>query len=89
MKKSEALQQRKELIKLIEEMARVEIDLRFGNFVDKFNNLALVEYSNRKIEVREKIWELVFGTSDLAVLADRWGLIKGKPRRQQMKRSKK
>ena len=85
MTKTEALQQRKKLIKLIEEMARVEINLLFGNFVDRFDNLVLVEYTNRKIDIRENMLELVFGTSELAVLADRWGLVKQKRSRGKKK----
>jgi len=87
MKKSEALQQRKELLKLIEELARVEIDFLFGKFVDRFDNLELVAYADRKIEIREKMLKIVFGTSELAVLANRWGLIK--PKRRERKRRKK
>ena len=86
MKKSEALQQRKNLIKLIKDLTRVEIEFLFSNkFADRFDNLKLVEYANNKIEVTNKIREEVFGESELAVLAERWGLTKEKPRRPKMK----
>lgn len=77
MKRSEALQQRKELLKLIEEWTRAEIMARFG----RFDNLEFADYAMIKLEKEDEIRQLVFGESELVVLAERWGLIKSKKRR--------
>ena len=74
MKRSEVLQQRKELIKLIEQWTRAEIMARFG----RFDNLEFADYAVIKLKKEDEIRQLVFGESELVVLAERWGLIKPK-----------
>ena len=76
MKRSEVLQQRKELIKLIEQWTRADIIARFG----RFDNLEFANYAVIKLEKEDEIRRLVFGESELVVLADRWGLAKPKRR---------
>jgi len=82
MRKSEALQQRKELLQLIEQWARAEIMARFG----RFDNLEYLDYARIKLEKEDEIRQLVFGESELIVLADMWGLVKLK--RDRKRRSK-
>ena len=78
MKKSEALQQRRKLLNLIEQQTRAEIISR----LDRFDNLEFADYFRIKLEKEDEIRELVFGTSDLIVLAERWELAKDKQRRK-------
>lgn len=78
MKKSEALQQRKELLKLIEQWTRAEIMARFG----RFDSLEFGDYARVEIEKRDEIRQLVFGESELIVLAEKWGLVKSKRRKR-------
>lgn len=78
MKKSEALQQRKELLKLIEHWTRAEIMARFG----RFDNLEFAEYAQIQFEKVDEIRRLVFGTDDLVVLNARWDLVKQKRRKK-------
>jgi len=82
MKKLEALQQRKELLKLIEQWTRAEIIARLG----RFDNLEYLDYAQIQLDKKDEIRQLVFGTSDILVLGDRWGLIK--PKRRKKKRRK-
>ena len=82
MKKSEALQQRKELIKLIEQWTRAEIMARLG----RFDNLEYLDYAQIQLDKKDEIRQLVFGSSELVTLADRWGLVKDKPRRKKKKK---
>jgi len=82
MKKLEALQQRKELLKLIEQWTRAEIMARLG----RFDNLEYLDYAQIQLDKKDEIRQLVFGTSDILVLGDRWGLIK--PKRRKKKRRK-
>lgn len=76
MKKSETLQQRRELLKLIEQWTRAEIMARFG----RFNNLEFGDYAQIQVEKKDEIRRLVFGTDDLVELADRWEMLKPKRR---------
>jgi len=82
MKKLEALQQRKELLKLIEQWTRAEIIARLG----RFDNLEYLDYAQIQLDKKDEIRQLVFETSDILVLGDRWGLIK--PKRRKKKRRK-
>jgi len=82
MKKSEALQQRKELLKLIEQETRAEIMARLG----RFDNLEYLDYARIQIEKKDEIRELVFGTSDILILGDMWGLVKPKRHRKKKKK---
>lgn len=83
MKKSEALQQRKELLKLIEQWTRAEIMARLG----RFDNLEYLDYAQIQIEKKDEIRELVFGTSDILVLGARWGILKEKRNRKKKRRN--
>ncbi len=82
MKKSETLQQRKELLGLIEQWTRAEIMARFG----QFDNLEFADYAQIQLDKKDEIRQLVFGESELVVLADRWGLVK--PKRNRKRRNK-
>ena len=84
MKKSEALQQRKELLRLIEEWTHAEIMARVG----RFDNLEYADYFRTKLEKEDELRTFIFGTSNLIELGTRWGLIKEKPRRPKMKQKK-
>ena len=84
MKKSEALQQRKEILRLIEEQTRAEIMVRFG----RFDNLEYADYFRIKLEKEDELREFIFGTSDLIELGTRWGLIKEKHNRRKKARRK-
>ena len=81
MKKSEALQQRKDLIRLITEWTRAEIMSRFG----RFDNLEYADYFRIKIEKEDEIRQMLFGSSELIVLGKQWGLVKDKPTRRKRK----
>lgn len=74
MTKQEALKQRRQLLKLIEQWTRAEIISRFG----RFDNLEYADYYRIMLEKRDEIRELIFGNSELIVLAKRWGLVKPK-----------
>lgn len=76
MTKTEALHQRKELLKLIEQWTRAEIMARFG----RFNNLEFADYARIEVEKRDEIRRLVFGTDNLVELGDNWGMLKPKLR---------
>lgn len=82
MKKSEALQQRKELLRLIEQETRAEIVARLG----RFDNLGYLDYAQIQLDKKDEIRKLIFGTSDILVLGERWELIKPKPRRKKKKK---
>jgi hypothetical protein len=77
MKKSEALKQRRKLVKLVEQWTRAEIMARLGGF----RNLDFVDYSLKKVEKENEIRELLFGNSNLVELGEYWGLLK--PRKEQ------
>ncbi len=85
MTKSEALQQRRELVKLVEQWARAEVMSRMG----RFDNLAFADYSQIALEKRDEIWELVLGSSDLVVLGARWDMITPKQEERRKKKNKK
>ncbi len=72
MKKSEALQQRKELISLLRELTEAAIMARYG----RLENLEFIEHSLKKVKKENEIIQLLFGESDLHILGIRWGLIK-------------
>lgn len=82
MKKSEVLQQRRDLLKLIEQWTRAEIMSRLG----RFDNLEFADYYMVKLEKENEIRKLVFGESELIQLAHRWNLMK--PKRRKKKRIK-
>lgn len=71
MTRTEALQQRRELLKLIEQWTRAEIIARLG----KFDNEGYIDYAKVQIRKQDEIRKLVFGTSDFLVLGARWEII--------------
>jgi len=85
MKKSEALQQRKELLRLIKEWTYAEIMARVG----RFDNLEYADYFRIKLEKEDELRKFIFGTSNLVELGTRWGLIREKHNRRKKKRRKK
>lgn len=74
MKKSEA----KKAWELIEQWTRAEIISRLGRFD---SNVGFADYYQIMLEKKDEIRELVFGTSDLLVLGERWGILKKKRKR--------
>ena len=84
MKRSEALQQRKKLLKLVEEWTRSEIMARFG----RFDNLEFGDYAQIQVDKKDEIRRLIFGTDDLLVLGARWEMLKEKGRRKKKERQK-
>lgn len=70
MRKAEALKQRKELLKLIEEWTKAEVLARLG--ASEFFTC----WAHREVELRDKVREKALGTSDFMVLAARWGMLK-------------
>ena len=82
MTKTEALQQRRKLLKLVEHWTRAEIIARLG----RFDNLGYLDYEQVRVDKIDEIRELVFGTSDILVLGDMWGLIKPKRHRKKKKK---
>ena len=83
MKRSEALQQRRKLLNLIEQETRAEIIARLGRFD---NNIGFADYYRIMLEKKDEIRQLVFGESELIVLAERWGLVKPTKRRKKKKK---
>ena len=82
MKKVEALQQRKELLRLVEQWTRAEIMARLG----RFDNLEYLDYAQIQLDMKDKIRELIFGSSSLVELAERWGLLKSKRRKMEKRK---
>jgi len=77
----------KRILDLINQWTRCEIIARLG----KFNNLGFGEYAKMKIEKADELRKLIYGTSNLVKLGERWGLLKRKevketPRRKKVKR---
>lgn len=64
-------EKRKKLYALIEQETRAEIMARLCPFYD-YPQWGQAYFD--AIEFRDKIRELMFGTSDMVVLANRWGL---------------
>jgi len=69
--KTEALQQRKELIKLIEHWTRAEVIARLG----RFDNKGYIDFAEIQIEKKDEIRRLVFGSDDLVELGEMWEII--------------
>ena len=70
MTKTEALQQRKELLKLIEQWTRAEVMARLG----RFDNLEFADYAMIQVRKKDEIRRLVFGTDDLVALSVKFGM---------------
>ena len=71
MTKTEALQQRKQLITLIEQWTRAEIIARLG----KFDNKGHIDYAEIQVKKKDEIRKLAFGDDDLVKLGEAWGII--------------
>ena len=71
MTKTQALQQRKQLVKLIEQWTRAEVIARLG----RFDNKGYIDYANIQVDKKDEIRKLVFGTDDLVALGEMWGII--------------
>ena len=87
MTKAEALKQRKELLKLIEQWTRAEAIARYG----RFDNLEFAQYAVIQIEKADEIRRLIFGTDNIVVLGIRWGILEQREKeekRREKKRSK-
>jgi len=82
MTRKEALQQRKELLSLIEQWTRAEIIARLG----RFDNLEFADYARIQIDKKDEIRQLAFGESELVILGERWGLVKPKRNRKKKRR---
>jgi len=85
MTKTEALQQRKKLIDLIEQWTRAEVMARLG----RFDNLEFADYARIEIEKRDEIRRLLFDTDSLVVLGERWGMLKSRQREKKCLRKSK
>jgi len=85
MTKTEALQQRKKLIDLIEQWTRAEVMARLG----RFDNLEFADYARIEIEKRDEIRRLLFDTDSLVVLGERWGMLKSRQREKKCSKKSK
>ncbi len=85
MKRSEALQQRKDLLRLLEEWTRASVMARFG----RFDNLEFGDYAMIELEKKDEIRRLLFGTDDLIILGARWDMLKEKERRKKKMKKRK
>lgn len=85
MTKTEALKQRKELLKLVEQWTRAEVMARFG----RFDNLEFAQHAVWQIEKADEIRRLVFGTDDLVVLGARWGILEERKKEEKRRKKKK
>ena len=77
--------QAKKLVKLIEQWTRADVMSRMG----RFDNLEFADYAQIKLEKEDKIRELLFDESEIAVLAERWGMIKKRDRKRISEKKKK
>lgn len=62
--------QAQKLVKLIEYETRCEVMARLG----RFDNLEYAEYAIKQIAYKNRIRKMLFGTSNLVELGDRWKL---------------
>ena len=77
--------QAKKLVKLIEQWTRADVMSRMG----RFDNLEFADYAQIKLEKEDKIRELLFDESEIAILAERWGMIKKQDRKRILEKKKK
>jgi hypothetical protein len=83
--RKEALQQRRQLLRLIEQWTRAEIMARLG----RFDNLEYADYFRIKLDKEDEIRQLLFGESELIQLAYKWNMIsesESKSRQRKKKR---
>lgn len=81
IKKSQA----KRILKLLEECTRAEIMARIARI--RFPEYA--DYYMIKLDKEKELREYVFGTDDLVVLGERWGILKKKTDRKRKKMRRK
>ena len=81
MRKSEAIK----VYELLEQWTRADVMSRMG----RFDNLEFADYAMIKIEKENEIRELLYGTSNIAELYDKFGLGKRRKKKKKKKRSKK
>lgn len=79
IKKSEA----RHIVELVKQATKCEIIARLGHF----DNLGFADYYSKAIEITDEIREYIFGTSDMVVLGERWGILKSHEEIAQEKRS--
>jgi hypothetical protein len=60
------------LLRLLEKEARCEVMARLG----PFRSLGFIDYALKQIEFKDKIREMLFGTSNLAELGTKWKMFK-------------
>jgi hypothetical protein len=60
------------LLRLLEKEARCEVMARLG----PFRNLEFIDYALKQIEFKDKIREMLFGTSNLVELGKKWKMFK-------------
>lgn len=60
-----------QLYALIEKWTRVEIMARFGYL----SNPGGIDFARIQVETKDEIRELLYGTDDLVVLGERWGIL--------------
>ena len=75
---------RKKLYRLIEKECRAEIMARLGPFWPESG-----DYASRSIRLKNKIWKLMFGTSNIVELGHKFGLPIDPPRRERVTKKKK
>ena len=83
MKKSEALQQRKILLKVVKEWIRADVMLLYG---ERFDDLSFLEFINTKIQKAAEIRQVVYGESELGKVAKLLGLTKNVPEERRKKK---
>jgi len=83
MKKSEALQQRKELLRLVKEWIKADVMLIYG---ERLDNLSFLDFMDTKIQKATEIRQLIYGESDLNKLAFLLGLIPPEERRKKKRK---
>lgn len=64
--------QTKRLLRLIEKETRCEIMARLG----PFKHLEFIDYALKQIEYKNKIREMLFGSSSLVELGTKWRMLK-------------
>ena len=74
--------QAKRLVTLLEREASCEVMAKMG----RFDNLEYAEYAVKQIEHKDEIRKMLFGTAEIVVLAERWGMIKNGKRKRERKR---
>lgn len=72
MTKTEALQQRKELLTLIDKWTAAEIMARIGALTTKRG----VDFSQIMVQTKDGIRQLIYGESDLVKLGKLFGILK-------------